>query len=104
MRTAWKSPWLFALCGVVVAAAIYTHYVFYDFTKPASAVDITVGIAEIVLCPPSLLSAFCIDCEAGTSAGLQIWSIIALLNGGVYWLLAAFVKRRRSASAIHSDQ
>lgn len=104
MRTACKSPWFFALCGVVVAASIYTHYVFYDFTKPATAVDVTLGIAEIMLCPPSLLSAPCIDCEVGTSAGLQIWSIIALLNGGLYWLLGAYAKRRRAASAIYSDQ
>ena len=103
MRTACKSPWFFALCGVVITAAIYTHYVFYDFTKPANAVGVTLGIAEIVLCPPSLLSALCIDCEVGTSAGLQIFSIIALLNGGLYWLIAAFVKRRRAASAIDSD-
>ena len=105
MRTPCKSPWFFAFCGIVIAAAIYTRDVFYfDVTQPASAFDVTVGIAEIVLCPPSLLSALCIDCEIGTSAGLQIWSIIALLNGGLYWLLAAFVKRRRAASAIHSDQ
>ena len=104
MRTASKSPWFFALCGIVIAAAIYTHYVSYDFTKPASTVDVTIGIAEIVFCPPSLLSALCIDCEVGTSAGLQIWSIIALLNGGLYWIFAAFLKRRRTASAIHSDQ
>jgi hypothetical protein len=104
MRTACKSPWFFALCGVVITAAIYTHYVFYDFTKPASVVDVTLGIAELALCPPSLLSVLCIDCEVGTSAGLQIFSIIALLNGGLYWLIAAFVKRRRAASAINSDQ
>jgi len=103
MRTASKSPWFFALLGIVIAAAMYTHYVFYDFTQPASAVDVTIGIAEIVFCPPSLLSALCIDCEVGTSAGLQIWSIIALLNGGLYWIFAAFLKRRRAASAIHSD-
>src|SRR5579864_4185838 len=104
MRTAFKSPWFFAFCGVMISAAIYTHYVFYDFTKPESAVDMTVGIAEIVLCPPSVLSLLCIDCEVGTSAGLQIWSAIALLNGGLYWLLASFfVRRRRPASVTHPD-
>jgi len=104
MRTACKSPWFFALCGVAIAAAIYTHDMFHDFTKPARAVDDALWIAEIVLCPPSLLSALCIDCEIGTSAGLQIWLVIGLLNGGLYWLLAAFVKHRRAASAIYSDQ
>ena len=104
MRTACKSPWFFAVCGVVVTAAIYTHDVFYDFTKPASGVDVMLGIVEIVLCPPYVLSALCIDCEVGTSAGLQIFSIIGLLNGGLYWLIAGFVKRRRAASASHSAQ
>ncbi len=103
MRSALKSRWPFALCGVVVAAAIYTHSIFYDFTKPASTVDLTLIFAEIVLCPPSLLSLLCIDCEVGTSAGLQIWAVIGLLNGGLYWLLASvFVKRRRAASVIHT--
>jgi hypothetical protein len=104
MRVAFKSPWLCALSGVIIAAAIYTHYVFYDFTKPVNTVDMTVGIVEIVLCPTSLLSLLCIDCEVGTSAGLQIWAVIALLNGGLYWLLAsAVVKRQRVASVIHPD-
>jgi hypothetical protein len=104
MRTACKSPWFVALCGVVIAGAIYTHYVFYDFTKASSAVDIALGIVAIVLCPPSLLSLLCIDCEIGTSAGLQIWSVIALLNGCLYWLIAAvFVRRRTAASMIQLD-
>ena len=88
-----KSAWFLAICGIVVTAAIYTHWSYYDYTKPASAADIAIGIAEIILCPPSLLLVLCIDCEVGTSAGLQTFLMIAVLNGGLYWLIATLVKR-----------
>jgi hypothetical protein len=105
VRKAFKSPFLFALCGVIITAAIYTHYLFFDFTKPANAVDIGFGTAEVLLCPPSLLFLLCIDCEVGTISGLQMWSLIALLNGGLYWLIAALLRAlRRVTSVVEAEQ
>jgi hypothetical protein len=85
----------FALGGVLIAAAIYAYSRFHDYTKPPNAFDTALGIVSFLLCPPSLLSILCIDCEVGTQAGLELFSFIALLNGGFYAALGVIVLRYR---------
>jgi hypothetical protein len=88
----------FALCGLLIAAAIYVYYSFYNYTKPMNAFDAAIAIVMVVLCPPSLLSLLCIDCEVGTEAGLVWFSFIALLNCGLYAGIGALVLRHRKAN------
>ena len=86
----------FALYGFLIAATIYGYYsYFYDFTKPTNALDVMAGIVTLILCPPSLLSLACIDCEVGTGAGLVWFSLIAVLNGGLYAGIGAIVSHHR---------
>ena len=85
----------FALSGFLIAAAIYGYYsYFYDFTK-TTALGVVTDIVTLILCPPSLLSLACIDCEVGTGAGLVWFSFIALVNGGLYAGIAAVVLNLR---------
>ena len=75
---------------------MYGYYsYFFDFTKPTNALDVVRDVVALILCPPSLLSLLCIDCEVGTEAGLVWFSLIALLNAGLYAGIGAIVLRHR---------
>jgi hypothetical protein len=54
-------------------------------------------IVFAILCPPSLVSSRMIDAEVGTHAFYVLWTMIAILNAALYFLVAAMlraVKRR----------
>jgi len=54
-------------------------------------------IVFAILCPPSLVSTRMMDAEVGTHAFYVLWTMIAILNGALYFVLAAMlraVKRR----------
>ena len=52
----------------------------------------------IVLCPPSLLSVSVIDAEVGSNGFYFLWTVIALMNAGLYAgiriLVSQWVQRR----------
>jgi hypothetical protein len=74
----------FAVLGLAVAAVgyIYALYIFH-WSEP-TRLDTTVSILSVVLCPPSLLFAGCIDCEVGTGAGVFMYSASGVLNAVIY--------------------
>ena len=89
--------------GLVITVAYFTYNEFLDYSHPLSRLDLLVGLILTILCPPSLLGLFCIDCEAGTWAGVEMWSVIGLLNvalySGVGLAVGRYMERSKQPSA-----
>jgi hypothetical protein len=99
MRKRWKTIVGFAVLGFAITAGFYAIGVYHDFTKPFGLLDDAWVIANIILCPPILLFAGCIDCEYGTPAGLEVnLVIVGLLNAALYALLGLAVTWWREES------
>jgi hypothetical protein len=81
----------FALTGLIITAAICAYFSVCDYTKPISRSDAIIGIFFMVLCPPSLLAVLYTDCEIGTEAGVVAFSIIGLLNSGLYAVIGVLI-------------
>ena len=47
----------------------------------------------VTLCPPSLLS-LAFDPEVGTNRFYALWTVIALMNGGLYATIRVLLSRR----------
>jgi len=89
MRKPWQVILGSALFGFAITAISYVYYDSVDYTKPMNGIKFWLATMFLVLCPPSLLSVLCIDCEVGTGAGIFMFSIIGLLNSGLYAALGA---------------
>jgi len=89
MRKPWQVILGFALFGLAITAVSYVYYDFIDYTKPMKGITSWLVTIFVVLCPPSLLSVLCIDCEVGTGSGVFMFSIIGLLNSVLYAVLGA---------------
>lgn len=81
-----------AAFGLLVAAGIAAFLVLTD-SDPPHELSTPLLIAFLVLCPPSLLSAFVIDAETGTSAFYFVWFVLALINAGLYSGVGAGIAR-----------
>jgi hypothetical protein len=96
MGKRWKTIVGFAVLGFAITAGFYVIGVYHDYTKPFGLLDDVWVMANIILCPPVLLFAWCIDCEYGTPAGLEVnLVIVGLLNAALYALIGLAVARRR---------
>jgi hypothetical protein len=86
-----------AALGFAIAGGFYAWWTVHDYTKPLSAVDGVVMAANLVLCPPTLIFALCIDCEYGTPAGVSTQLVVVgLLNAVLYALIGGtFYKKIR---------
>jgi hypothetical protein len=73
MGKRWKTIVGFAVLGFAITAGFYVLYAYKDYTKPFGFLDAVLGIANLILCPPVLLFAWCIDCEYGTPPGLEVF-------------------------------
>ncbi|HXQ25102.1 MAG TPA: hypothetical protein VN822_01730 [Candidatus Acidoferrales bacterium] len=91
MRKPWQVISGFAVLGLLIAAATYGWSAVHDYTKPMSSVDLLVGIASFILCPPSLLFATCVDCEVIGWGGFYIFATIGMLNAALYAAIGAVV-------------
>ncbi len=96
MAKSWKTIMGFSLLGLAIAAVLYVRVQFYDYSKPPDLKDLGLGIASLVVCPPTLLLLICIDCVVTGWSGLIIFSIIGLLNAAIYAGIGAIVVRRRN--------
>ena len=98
----WRKPWrtvvVFALLGLAIAAASYAYAAFFDYTKPMSVFDSAVIFVSVILCPPQLLFATCIDCEVIGWDGFVMYSIVGVLNAALYAAIAACVVGLRKKS------
>jgi len=103
IRKQWKTIALFAIVGLAVAAVVCANWEFQDYTKPASATEVVLGLASAVFCPATLLFAACIDCEPVGWGGVLMFSIIGVLNatlyGGIGWAVAGIRQDRNRSAA-----
>jgi hypothetical protein len=84
MRKPWKTIVALALLGLSIAAVSYAYAAFHDYSKPMNGLHFALLATSVVLCPPQLLFAFCIDCEVIGWGGFIMYSIIAVLNVAIY--------------------
>jgi hypothetical protein len=99
-----KTIFGFAVLGFAVTAAFYVLGAYHDFTNPPGPLEIVAGATNVILCPPVLLFAWCIDCEYGTPAGLIVnLVIVGLLNAAVYAAIGMAVARRRERGRNAND-
>jgi hypothetical protein len=81
-----------AIIGFSVAAAFVRYQLITDTQSPLARSPI-VMIMFLVLCPPSVLSVV-FDPEVGTSDFYLLWTLIALINAGLYAGFRMFRTRR----------
>jgi hypothetical protein len=96
MREWWKTIGGFAVLGFAITAGFYVLNTYRGYPSSAGSLDVVLYAANVILCPPILLFTWCIDCEYGTPAGVEVNPImVGLLNGALYAVVAAAIARRR---------
>jgi len=95
MRRGWKTTIGFALLGLATAAICYAWAAFYDYAEPVNGLRLAVFIISIILCPPQLLFAGCVDCEVIGRGGFIMYSIIGVLNAALYAAVGSVVVHLR---------
>jgi len=73
--------------------AIFLSYQMLTDSQSALHRDSTFMLLFIGLCPPSLLS-LAIDTEIGTNHFYILWTVIGLMNAGLYAAIRILVSRR----------
>jgi hypothetical protein len=81
-----------AMFGFAITATFVSYQRLTDSQSPIPR-DSALMAIFVVLCPPSLLSV-AFDAEVGTNYYYFLWTVIALLNAGLYATVRAFVRRR----------
>jgi len=96
MRDSWKTIGGFAALGFAITACFYIYYSDSLASAPPRVLDLVLVAANVVLCPPVILFAWCIDCENGTAAGVETNLIfVGLLNAGLYMLIGKAIVGRK---------
>ena len=98
MNKRWKTIVGFALLGLVIAAISYAYAASYDYAKPMNGLRFATMIVSLILCPPQLLFAACIDCEVIGRGGFIMYSIIGALNAVLYAAIGFVVAGLRKKS------
>ena len=83
-----------AAMGFVMAAVIWAYSELTD-SSPPKPFNSTLWTAFMILCPPSVLSIPLIDVEPGSSDFAIMWSVIGLVNSGLYAVIGMIVGRFR---------
>jgi len=78
--------------GVAITAVFVSYQLLTDVQAPISRSS-TLMMLFVFLCPPSLLSV-AMDPEVGTSNFYFLWTVIALLNAGLYATVRALISGR----------
>jgi hypothetical protein len=91
MRKPWKTIVGFAVLGLAIAGACYAHGALHDYTKPMTGREAALGLVSLILCPPQLLFAACMDCEVIGWGGFIMYSIVGGLNAALYSVIGALV-------------
>lgn len=87
-----------AVVGLAITVVLFVYGEFRDYSRPPNRLDDVFVILGVIFCPPSLLQLLCIDCEAGTSAGVFMWSVIGLINVALYVGIGLVIERFRGRS------
>lgn len=69
--------------GFAITASFVSYQLLTD-SQSALHRDSAFMLLFIALCPPSLLSIAAIGAEVGTNSFYFLWTVIALLNAGLY--------------------
>jgi hypothetical protein len=96
MGKRWKTIVGLAMLGFAITAGFYILGVYHDYAKPSGFLDTILAFANVILCPPILLFVWCIDCEYGTAAGLEVnLVIVGLINAALYVVIGLAISRWR---------
>jgi len=96
MKNYWLRTGTFAMVGLLVTVISYLYLLYVFNWHSPTQLDIRVGWASTILCPPSLLFSWCIDCEVGTAGGVVAYRISGFLNAILYGLIGSWLKRRET--------
>jgi hypothetical protein len=91
MRRRWKTIIGCALLGLAIAAVCYAYAAFFDYAKPMNGFGFAIIVISMILCPPQLLFAACIDCEVFGRGGFIMYSIVGVLNAALYAAIGSVV-------------
>lgn len=78
--------------GFAVAAVFVCYQFLTDSQSPISRNSLLM-LVFVALCPPSLLS-IAFDSEPGTRDFYALWTVIGLMNAGLYTAVRLFFSRR----------
>jgi len=78
--------------GFAITAIFVSYQLLTDSQSPIQR-DSAFMLIFVVLCPPSLLS-MAFDPEVGTNGFYALWTVIALMNAGLYATIRVLVSRR----------
>ena len=78
--------------GFAITAIFVSYQLLTDLqsTIPRNSV---LMIVLVILCPPSLISIMT-DAEVGTNGFYFLWTVIALMNAGLYAAVRGTINRR----------
>jgi len=82
-----------AMLGFAITA-IFVSYQLLTDTQSSISRSSTLMLVFVFLCPPSLLSV-ALDPDVGTNSFYVLWTVIALLNAGLFATVRALVTRRQ---------
>jgi hypothetical protein len=96
MRERWKTISGFAVLGFAITSCFYVFNTYHNYPNTAGPLGLMLDVANVILCPPILLFMWCIDCEYGTPAGIEVnLIIVGLLNAALYAMVGTALARRR---------
>jgi hypothetical protein len=78
--------------GFAITAVFVSYQLLTDAQAPIPR-NSTLMIVLVILCPPSLLSLVT-DLDVGTNSFYLLWTVIALMNAGLYATARALLARR----------
>lgn len=81
-----------AMFGFAITAVFVSYQLLTDMESPISR-NSSLMIVLVILCPPSLLSV-AVDPEVGTNGYYALWTLIALMNAGLYATVRTLISRR----------
>ncbi|HEX6820651.1 MAG TPA: hypothetical protein VF123_01250 [Candidatus Sulfotelmatobacter sp.] len=93
-RTDFLKPFRFATIGFSITV-LFVAYQLLANLDLFSLREFLPMVVVAILCPPSLVSSRMIDAEVGTHAFYVLWTMIAILNAALYFLVAAMLRAVR---------
>ena len=87
-----RRPFSAAMFGFAITAIFISYQLLTDAQSPLPR-ESEFMILFVVLCPPSLL-AVAFDPDVGSNGFYLLWTVIALMNAGLYATIRTLLFRR----------
>jgi len=81
-----------AMFGFAITAFFVSYQMLTASESPIPR-DSAYMLGFVIMCPPSLLS-MAFDPEVGTNRFYALWTVIALMNAGLYATIRALLSKR----------